>query len=150
MRKLIAAAAVTAALSLTACGPSSPSAAPAAAASSRTAQAAAARPAPPAALGQLTLARFPSTSSGKEARGICETWQKLRREYAGRLAADSPYQLNQWFSGPDWHKSWEDGAALGNDPAYSNLEVAYGTATVGDEAGAATIKQMDEACAKGD
>lgn len=148
MRNLIAAAALAAgALSVTACGSSSPP--PAAAAPAATAAATAPASAP-VTLGPLKLASFPPTAAGTEARSVCRAWQGLRREYASRLSSDSPYKLNQWFSSAAWHKSWEDAAALGNDPAYAQLEVAYGTATVGDMAGAGTAREMDKACAKGD
>jgi hypothetical protein len=112
----------------------------------------AALPPPPTAvtLGALTLADFPSTAAGNEARGICEAWLRLRQQYEDRMVTDSPYQLNQWFSSAAWQKAQSDGAALGNAPAYSRLETALGEALAGDVAGAETVKLMDSACAKGD
>lgn len=104
----------------------------------------------PFSLGPLTLASFPSTTDGRLARGTCEQWAGLRNEYAERASADSPYQLNQWFSGPGWQKEWNDANSLGGDPRYSNIETAFGVGTVGDEASAASAKAMDQACAAGD
>jgi predicted small lipoprotein YifL len=149
MRQTIAAAlAAAAVLSLAACGPSSP--APAAAPASPTTPSTPAALPKAAAAGPLKLAAFPSASGGKDARGVCEQWAGLRGEYAGRTATDSPYQLNQWFSSAAWRKAWSDATALGNDPAYANLETAYGLATLGDAAGPANARLMDSACAKGD
>jgi hypothetical protein len=146
---LAAAIAIPAAFGIAACASSS--SAPPAAAASPAATAAAMPPPPPApAVGPLTIAHFASTSGGDAARGICEQWVILRHEYANRLATDSPYQLNQWFSSADWHKARSDGNALGDDPAYSHLEVALGEAMVGDMADAGTIRLMDDACARGD
>lgn len=127
------------------------SAAPSHAASS-SATPAPALPPPPTAvtLGPLSLAGFPSTTAGTEARGICEAWLGLRQQYENRTVDDSPFQLNQWFSSPAWAKVQSDGNALGNDPAYSHLETALGETLAGDVAGAETIKLMDSACSKGD
>lgn len=133
------------ALSLTACGSS-----PASSSAANSPAAAAATPPAAAALGPLTLADFPSTAGGKDARGICETWLTLRQQYEDRMTTDSPYQLNQWFSSAAWQKTQADGMALGNDPAYQHLETALGEATVGDMADAGTVRLMDAACAKGD
>lgn len=104
----------------------------------------------PFALGPLTLAGFPSTADGRLARGICGQWAGLRQEYASRASADSPYQLNGWLSGPDWHKAWSDGNDLGDDPAYPDLETALGVVMTGDMAGAPAARAMDQACAAGD
>lgn len=62
----------------------------------------------------------------------------------------TPYQLNQWFSGPDWAKSQNDLSQLGNDPSYTHLETAYGVATVGDMASIANARLLDKACSAGD
>lgn len=140
MRNLIAAAVLTAGtISVAACG--SPSSVPA--------------PAPPSpsaavTLGPRKLASFPSTAGGRAARGTCEAWRDLRREYASRVASDSPYQLNQWFSSAAWRKARSDVNELGADPAYAHLEVAYGLATYGDAAGIPNARLMDAACSKGD
>jgi hypothetical protein len=73
----------------------------------------------------------------------------LRTQYASDLVNDSPRQMQQWFSGPAWSKAWSDATKLGNDPAYSHLETAFGAATVGDMASTADAQALDKACAAG-
>lgn len=109
-------------------------------------------PPPPTAvtLGALTLAGFPSTTAGTEARGICEAWRGLRQQYEDRTVNDSPDQLNAWFSSSAWAKVQSGASALGNDAAYPHLETALGEALAGGVAGPGTIKLMDSACSKGD
>jgi hypothetical protein len=138
-------AAVAVIMALAACASSSGT-------SSAPAAAAPVLPPPPTAvaLAPLKLAAFPSTPGGKEARGICQAWLGLRQQYENRMVADSPHQLNQWFSSRAWAKTQDDGTALGDDPAYAHLETALGEAVTGDMAGAGTVKLMDSACAKGD
>jgi hypothetical protein len=136
------------ALAVCACSPaSSPAAAIATAPAASSSAPAAAAPA--ATLGPLTLGAFPGTTDGRLAKDTCEQWQGLRGQYAARLAADTPYQLNQWFSGPDWHAAWTDVNKLGDDPAYGNLETAFGVALVGDMASIPDARLIDKACAAG-
>lgn len=144
MRRLIpcAIAAAGAVLALSACGSSGPAA-------SSPAPAATSSAAPAATLGPLTLGTFPSTTDGKLARGICQAWAGLRAQYASNLENDSPVQLTQWFSGPAWATAASDAMRLGNDPAFTALESAYGVATVGDTASIAGARLLDKACAKG-
>lgn len=143
-RLVIAAALAAGALSVAACGSSATPAEPAASSST-------AAPASPAAtLGPLTLAAFPSTTDGKLAKGICGQWAGLRSQYAARLGTDSATQLEGWLSGPAWNTEYTDQAALGNDPRYLKIEVAFGAGTVGDEATTADVSAMDKACHDGD
>lgn len=135
-RLLIAAALAAGALSVAACG------------SAATSSAAPASPA--ATLAPLTLAAFPSTTDGKLAKGICGQWAALRSQYAARLGTDSATQLEGWLSGPAWNTEYTDQTALGNDPRYSRIEVAFGAGTVGDEATTADAAAMDKACHDGD
>jgi hypothetical protein len=95
------------------------------------------------------LADFPSTEDGNLARGVCDAWDRLREKYATLVATDSPDQLNQWFSGPAWHTAWSNANSLGDDPAYSHLETAFGLATYGDAASVANARLMDKACTAG-
>lgn len=142
-RLLIAAALAASALSAAACGSSASSPAPAALP--------AAVPASPAVtLGPLALATFPSTTDGRLAKGICGQWAALRSQYAARLGTDSATQLEGWLSGPAWNTEYNDQTALGNDPRYSRIEVAFGAGTVGDEATTADAAAMDKACRAGD
>ena len=105
--------------------------------------------APDATLGPLRLGHFPSTADGRAAKGLCEAWQRLRTQYAYDLVNDSPYQLEQWFSGPDWATARADADKVGNDPAYNSLIADYTVATIGDTASIDTARNVDKACAAG-
>lgn len=144
MKRISGTCAALAILALAACG-SSPGPAPAAATASTPASAPAASSAAPA-LGPMTPGRFPSTTDGRLAAAICRAWSGLRQQYAALQDSDSPAQLNQWFSGPDWSTVQADAARLGNDPAYGHLETALGVAMTGDEASMATARSVDRAC----
>jgi hypothetical protein len=146
MRRLPLAVIPAALLAAAACSSGSPAALPA---GSQAAPAATAAAAPVQTLGPLTLGHFPSTKDGRLAKGICQAWARLRGQYASRVENDSPYQLNQWFSGPDWATERSDGMALGGDPAYADLEGAMGVATVGGTASINTARNVDKACAAG-
>ena len=74
---------------------------------------------------------------------------RLRAQYYIRVQDDTPYQLNQWFSSPDWSVINSDGAELGDDPAYSHLSTALGSGMVGDVASVSTGREIDQACAAG-
>jgi hypothetical protein len=100
-------------------------------------------------LAPLTIADFPQTTDGRQARDVCEQWAKLRTEYVSAVVNDSPYQLNQWFSGPDWAKAEAGMSNIGGDPTYTNLSAAYAEATIGDMADDSTARQLDKACADG-
>jgi hypothetical protein len=77
-------------------------------------------------------------------------WSRLRVEYYARLQQDTPYQLNQWFSSPDWFAVNSDSAELGDDLAYSHIETAFGSGMVGDIASIASAREIDRACSNGD
>ena len=101
-------------------------------------------------LAPLTLGPFPDTADGEIAKRICEQWQGLRQEYVYRLTIDNSYQMNGWFSSSAWSKVQNDGMALGDDPAYSNLETALGVAITGEMASTANAAAVDKACAAAD
>jgi hypothetical protein len=145
--RLIATAAVAAAVAgLAACSSAGSSS------SSAVATQAAAPASAPAAptLAPLTLGAFPSTTDGTLARDICQAWTGLRQQYAAQLGADTAYELNQWFSGPDWAPVQSDATKLGNDPAYGNIETALGLVITGDAASTANAQLLDKACAAAD
>jgi len=146
MRRLPLAVIPAALLALAACSSNTPaaSAPPASSAPAATA----AGPAAPT-LGPLTLGRFPSTTDGRAAKGLCQAWAGLRAEYAANVYNDSPDQLNQWFSGPAWQQARAEAGQLGNAAAYSGLIAAYGVATVGDTASVDSARNVDKACAAG-
>jgi hypothetical protein len=148
MRRLPLAVIPVAVLALAACSSSSPAAsAPPASSAAAPAGTAAGSAAPT--LGPLTLGRFPSTTDGRAAKGLCQAWAGLRTEYAANVYNDSPYQLNQWFSGSAWQQARAEAGKLGNAAAYSSLIAAYGIATVGDTASLDTARNVDKACATG-
>ena len=150
---VIAGAAVAALAACSSAASSSSAAAPSASSAATSTAAAAPALSPPAtasSLGPLTIGDFPDTTDGNLAKGICEQWSGLRQEYADRLATDSSYQLNQWFSGPDWAKEYSEANQLGDDPAYGSLETALGVATVGDDASTAAAAAVDKACEDAD
>jgi hypothetical protein len=103
-------------------------------------------PGTPATLATLVLGQFPETPDGQLAKAICEQWSGLRQQYVDNAAADSPYQMNQWFSSSAWLKVQNDANTLNGDPAYSNLQTALGVGLVGDEAGTASAAAIDKAC----
>ncbi len=142
-----AAAAVVAVLA-GACGHASSSSSPAAA------------PAPPApptvtpspvpALGPLAFGTFPSTWDGTRALALCEQWSGLRGEYVARVRADTPFQLEQWFSSDAWQAALTAGGYLRGDPAYGDLSVAFGEVSTGATASIASARFLDQACAAAD
>jgi hypothetical protein len=80
---------------------------------------------------------------------MCIAWSGLRAQYAANVAADSPVQLNEWFSGPAWAAAEGDAGKLGSNPQFTSLEAAWGVATTGDTASAAAAGNVDKACAAG-
>ncbi len=147
MDRILPVAAVAALLALAACSSGSTPAPPSSVAATSHAVAAPASPDPT--LGPLSIGHFPATTNGRLAKGLCEAWSGLRAQYASNVVNDSPVQLNQWFSGPDWATPRGDADKLGNAPAYTSLEAAYGLATLGDTAGIPNAEALDRACAKG-
>ena len=98
-------------------------------------------------LGKLTFGTFPSTWDGTRALALCEQWSGLRGEYVARVRADTPYQLEQWFSSPAWLAAFNANSPLRPDPAYSNLSAAFGLVSTGQAASIASARLLDKACA---
>jgi hypothetical protein len=101
-------------------------------------------------LGKLTFGTFPSTWGGTNALKLCEDWAGLRAEYVARLESDTRYQLEQWFSGPDWQPAFDAGSPLSINPAYGEISLAFGQATTTATASIAAAMQFDRACAAAD
>src|SRR5215472_12263717 len=57
-------------------------------------------------LGSMSYGTFPASRHGMDALVLCEQWAGLRDEYVGRVRADTPYELEQWFSGPAWRTAF--------------------------------------------
>jgi hypothetical protein len=98
-------------------------------------------------LGTLKLGTFPSSVDGLKALDLCEQWATLRGQYVGMLKGSTPHQLDVWFSEPVWNDSFADESHLKLDPDYANISMAFGLATVGDEATIANAGLLDQACA---
>ena len=101
-------------------------------------------------LGKLAFGRFPATWDGTRALELCEQWSGLRGEYVARLRSDSPFQLEQWFSGDAWQAALSDGGSLRGDPAYGDVSVAFGEVSTGAAASIASARFLDQACAAAD
>jgi hypothetical protein len=103
-------------------------------------------PTPVPVLGKLTFGVFPSTTDGLKALDLCEQWAQLRSQYVGMVKTNSPHQLDVWFSGPLWNDAYGDETHLKLDPNFSNISMAFGLATVGDQATVANAGLLDQAC----
>jgi hypothetical protein len=101
-------------------------------------------------LGPMTYGAFPATAHGADALTLCEQWAGLRGQYVSRVQADTPYQLEQWFSSQVWLTARTANNPLRNDPAYSHIDVAFGLAIAGEAASIASARWLDRACAAAD
>jgi hypothetical protein len=101
-------------------------------------------------LGPLTLGTFPSTWDGTRALNLCEDWAGLRAQYVARVGRDTPFRLEQWFSGAAWQPAFGANRPLLTDPAYGNIDAAFGQATIPDSASVARAGVLDRACAAAD
>jgi hypothetical protein len=101
-------------------------------------------------LGQMHYGTFPATPDGLNALTVCEQWAVLRDEYVGRLRADTPYQLEQWFSSPAWLPAFRANSPLKVDPDFSHINAAFGLASTGAAASVANAERLDKACASAD
>ena len=98
-------------------------------------------------LGKLTFGTFPATADGIRALMVCEQWAGLRGEYVSRVQADTPYELEQWFSSAVWRPAFTANSPLRVDPAYGDISTAFGLATSGQSASIASARLLDKACA---
>jgi hypothetical protein len=101
-------------------------------------------------LGSMSYGTFPASKHGMDALVVCEQWAALRGEYVGRLRADTPYELEQWFSGRAWRTAFQADRPLKTDPNFSKINAAFGLVSTGAAASAANAKLLDEACASAD
>jgi len=101
-------------------------------------------------LGSMSYGTFPASTDGTDALVVCEQWAGLRDEYVGRLRADTPYQLEQWFSGPAWRPAFMANKPLKTDPAFSEINAAFGLVSTGAAASVPNAKLLDSACASAD
>ncbi len=101
-------------------------------------------------LGSMSYGTFPASTDGMDALAVCEQWAGLRDDYVGRLRADTPYQLEEWFSGPAWRPAFMANKPLKTDPAFSQINAAFGLASTGAAASVSNAKLLDAACASAD
>ncbi len=101
-------------------------------------------------LGKLTFGAFPSTLDGTQALLLCEQWSGLRGQYVPHLRQDTPYELEQWFSGNDWQAAFTANSPLRDDPAYGNINTAFGLVSTAAAASIANAKWLDQGCAAAD
>jgi hypothetical protein len=98
-------------------------------------------------LGKLFFGAFPATSDGTRALTVCEQWSELRGEYVTHVEADTPYQLEQWFSSAVWRPAFTANTPLRIDPAYGDISTGFGLATTGEAASISSARLLDKACA---
>jgi hypothetical protein len=101
-------------------------------------------------LGTLAFGPFPATEDGMQALMLCEQWAGLRGDYVSRVQEDSPYQLEQWFSGSAWRIAFNASRPLRVDPAYGDISTAFSLATTGQAASIWAARLFDKACATAD
>jgi hypothetical protein len=101
-------------------------------------------------LGPMTYGAFPATSDGSSALTLCEQWAVLRGQYVSRVRADTPFQLEQWFSSAVWRTAFTANGPLVTDPAYSEISTAFGVATSGEAASISSARMLDKACSAAD
>jgi len=104
-------------------------------------------PSPVPVLGRLAFGTFPSTEDGTRALTLCEQWAGLRGEYVSRVKADTPFQLEQWFSSAVWRPAFSANSPLRIDPAYGDISIAFGLASTAQAASIANARFLDKACA---
>jgi hypothetical protein len=107
-------------------------------------------PQPVPVLGSMSYGTFPASTDGIEALTLCEQWAVLRDEYVARLRADTPYQLEQWFSSPVWHPAFLANNPLKTDPTYSQINTAFTLVSTGAAASVPNAELLDKACASAD
>jgi hypothetical protein len=101
-------------------------------------------------LGRMTFGRFPGTWDGLKALAVCEQWAGLRGQYVTRVRADTPFQLEQWFSSTAWRAAFVANTPIKADPGYSSISTAFGLVSTGAAASIDTARILDEACAAAD
>jgi hypothetical protein len=101
-------------------------------------------------LGKLAFGTFPSTWDGTQALALCEQWSGLRGQYVTLVRTQTPFQLEQWFSSTAWRPAFIANSPLRTDPAYSDINTAFGLVSTGEAASIANARFLDKACAAAD
>jgi len=101
-------------------------------------------------LGKLNFGPFPATEDGIRALKLCEAWSGLREQNVYRVRADTPFELEQWFSSAVWRPAFTANSPLRTDPAYTKISSAFGLATTGQGASISSARMLDKACSEAD
>jgi hypothetical protein len=101
-------------------------------------------------LGAMSYGTFHASPDGIDALIVCEQWAVLRDQYVGRVRADTPYQLEQWFSSPAWLSAFQANSPLKTDPDYGQINTAFGLVSTAAAASVSNAKLLDTACAGAD
>ena len=101
-------------------------------------------------LGAMSYGTFHASPDGIDALIVCEQWAVLRDQYVGRVRADTPYQLEQWFSSPAWLSAFQANSPLKTDPDYGQINTAFGLVSTAAAASVLNAKLLDTACAGAD
>jgi hypothetical protein len=101
-------------------------------------------------LGTMSYGTFPASTYGMDALTVCEQWAMLRVQYAGRLRAETPYQLEEWFSDGAWQTAFRANKPIKTDPDFSQISTAFGLVSTGAAASVPNAKWLDKACANAD
>ncbi len=101
-------------------------------------------------LGPMRYGTFPASTDGVEALAVCEQWATLRDQYVDRLRAETPYQLEGWFSGTAWQAAFQADKPLRADPDFSQIDIAFELVSTGAAASVPNGRLLDTACASAD
>jgi hypothetical protein len=101
-------------------------------------------------LGKLAFGTFPSTWDGTRALALCEQWSGLRGQYVTLVGTRTPFQLEQWFSSTAWRPAFIANSPLRTDPAYSDIDTAFGLVSTAAAASVDNARFLDRACAAAD
>jgi hypothetical protein len=107
-------------------------------------------PPPAPVLGSMSYGTFPASPDGIEALTVCEQWAVLRDQYVGQIRADTPDQLEQWFSGSAWLTAVQANKPLKADPDCVHIDTAFGLVSSAAGASVPNAQMLDQACASAD
>jgi hypothetical protein len=107
-------------------------------------------PHPVPVLGSMSYGTFPASTDGIDALIVCEQWAVLRGQYVAKLRADTPYQLEEWFSGTAWQSAFQANKPLRIDPNFTQISIAFSLVSTGAAASVRNARLLDKACAGAD
>jgi hypothetical protein len=101
-------------------------------------------------LGSMSYGTFPASTDGIDALTLCEQWAVLRDQYVSQIRADTPFQLEQWFSGSAWLPAFQANRPLKTDPDFIHIDTAFVLVSTAAEASVPNARLLDRACASAD